>query len=251
MSSIKPIETVYNGYRFRSRLEARWAVFFDAAGIEYQYEPEGFDIEGEWYLPDFYLTEMNAYVEVKNKNAFNVTFNDNDGIAIESGTEDAGKYLKFALHFPQELKSSFLITMGDPFEAFAYPDTTKPPKNMFAICNSRCRVHSISLQAATPIYAVVDDKTECKKLCNDCNQFNNMGIHIFPVLAIADDLMITLNPSIYELEAIDEGNLIISSRDLKSKEILKIIFEQHRISYEAALKARQARFEHGEHGAVS
>ena len=27
---IKAIETVYNGYRFRSRLEARWAVFFDA-----------------------------------------------------------------------------------------------------------------------------------------------------------------------------------------------------------------------------
>ena len=27
--SIKPIETKYNGYRFRSRLEARWAVFFD------------------------------------------------------------------------------------------------------------------------------------------------------------------------------------------------------------------------------
>lgn len=25
--TIKPIETVYNGYRFRSRLEARWARF--------------------------------------------------------------------------------------------------------------------------------------------------------------------------------------------------------------------------------
>lgn len=31
---IKPIETHYNGYRFRSRLEARWAVFFDALGIK-------------------------------------------------------------------------------------------------------------------------------------------------------------------------------------------------------------------------
>lgn len=40
MSDIKPIETIYNGYRFRSRLEARWAVFFDALGVEYQYEPE-------------------------------------------------------------------------------------------------------------------------------------------------------------------------------------------------------------------
>jgi hypothetical protein len=32
---IKTIETIYNGYRFRSRLEARWAVFFDAMGIKY------------------------------------------------------------------------------------------------------------------------------------------------------------------------------------------------------------------------
>ena len=38
MTTIKPIETVYNGYRFRSRLEARWAVFFDALGITYKIE---------------------------------------------------------------------------------------------------------------------------------------------------------------------------------------------------------------------
>lgn len=63
---IKPIETIYNGYRFRSRLEARWAVFFDAAGIEYQYEPEGFVLDGDlWYLPDFYLPELNVWCEVK------------------------------------------------------------------------------------------------------------------------------------------------------------------------------------------
>lgn len=31
MSEIKAIDTYYKGYRFRSRLEARWAVFFDAA----------------------------------------------------------------------------------------------------------------------------------------------------------------------------------------------------------------------------
>jgi hypothetical protein len=39
---LKPIETFYRGYRFRSRLEARWAVFMDAAGIVWEYEPEGF-----------------------------------------------------------------------------------------------------------------------------------------------------------------------------------------------------------------
>jgi hypothetical protein len=50
---IRPIETFYRGYRFRSRLEARWAVFLDAAGIRWQYEVEGFDLSGVYYLPDF------------------------------------------------------------------------------------------------------------------------------------------------------------------------------------------------------
>lgn len=60
------IETHYNGYRFRSRLEARWAVFFDAIGIRYEYEPEGFvGGYGEYYLPDFYLSDYDVYVEVK------------------------------------------------------------------------------------------------------------------------------------------------------------------------------------------
>ena len=64
--NIKPIETEYNGYRFRSRLEARWAVFFDTVGIKYQYEPEGFDLgDGIKYLPDFYLPEDEVWVEIK------------------------------------------------------------------------------------------------------------------------------------------------------------------------------------------
>ena len=56
---IKPIETRYKGYRFRSRLEARWAVFFDALGIEWEYEPEGYDLgDAGWYLPDFWLKNI-------------------------------------------------------------------------------------------------------------------------------------------------------------------------------------------------
>lgn len=62
---IKAIDTRYNGFYFRSRLEARWAVFFDALGLEYQYEPEGFDIDGDWYLPDFFLPHFNAWIEIK------------------------------------------------------------------------------------------------------------------------------------------------------------------------------------------
>ncbi|MDR3571756.1 MAG: hypothetical protein P4L81_06215 [Candidatus Pacebacteria bacterium] len=53
---IKAIETSYKGYRFRSRLEARWAVFFETLGVEWKYEPEGFELsDGTRYLPDFWL----------------------------------------------------------------------------------------------------------------------------------------------------------------------------------------------------
>lgn len=62
---IKPIETVYKGYRFRSRLEARWAVFFDTLGLKWEYEKEGFDINGKWYLPDFYLPDLDLWIEIK------------------------------------------------------------------------------------------------------------------------------------------------------------------------------------------
>ena len=51
---LKPIETQYAGCRFRSRLEARWAVLFDHLGHPWRYEPEGFELPTGWYLPDFY-----------------------------------------------------------------------------------------------------------------------------------------------------------------------------------------------------
>jgi hypothetical protein len=62
---IKAIETLYAGCRFRSRLESRWAVFFDTLGIAWQYEPEGFVVDGKPYLPDFYLPNLKRWIEVK------------------------------------------------------------------------------------------------------------------------------------------------------------------------------------------
>lgn len=72
MRRIVPISTEYKGYKFRSRLEVRWAVFFDACGVDWEYEPEGFNLgDGLYYLPDFLLHGLegrcsgNLYVEVK------------------------------------------------------------------------------------------------------------------------------------------------------------------------------------------
>ena len=63
--SFNAIETKYHGYRFRSRLEARWATFFDALSLEYRYEPEGYALENVPYLPDFYLPQQNCFLEIK------------------------------------------------------------------------------------------------------------------------------------------------------------------------------------------
>jgi len=66
MTQIKAIETQYKGYRFRSRLEARWAVFFDAIGIKWEYEKEEFELSnGRRYLPDFYLEDWELWCEIK------------------------------------------------------------------------------------------------------------------------------------------------------------------------------------------
>ena len=63
---MKVIETMYNGYRFRSRLEARWAVFFDTLGIRYEYEKEGYELDnGVCYLPDFWLPALHCWIEIK------------------------------------------------------------------------------------------------------------------------------------------------------------------------------------------
>lgn len=98
-TEIRPIETIYNGYRFRSRLEAKWAVFFDSAGIEYEYEPQGYELpDGRKYLPDFYLINVyprfsnyrGIWLEVKGA----LSDEDYSRISIFSGDYDTDKNLK-------------------------------------------------------------------------------------------------------------------------------------------------------------
>lgn len=67
MRELKPIETLYAGHRFRSRLEARWAVFFDALGVRWEYEPDAYGLPSGNYLPDFriHLAAGPVWFEVK------------------------------------------------------------------------------------------------------------------------------------------------------------------------------------------
>jgi hypothetical protein len=52
---MQAIPTTYNGVRYRSRTEARWAVFLDSLGVDFAYEPEGYDIDNRRYLVDFWV----------------------------------------------------------------------------------------------------------------------------------------------------------------------------------------------------
>ncbi len=66
---IKARKTNYGGVLFRSRIEARWAVFLDSLGVEYDYEPFYEEVGNDYvyynYMPDFYLPKQEKFIEVK------------------------------------------------------------------------------------------------------------------------------------------------------------------------------------------
>lgn len=64
-SRISAIETSYNGCHFRSRLEARWAVFLDSFGEKWIYEHQGYRLQSGNYLPDFFLPRLECWLEIK------------------------------------------------------------------------------------------------------------------------------------------------------------------------------------------
>lgn len=107
---MKAIETTYKGYRFRSRLEARWAVFFDALGLKWAYEPEGFELGGGVrYLPDFRVEYPGRNGPERHRQWFEVKgdaetisqrdweklvlFNEQQGLIVLDGAPDLRMYL--------------------------------------------------------------------------------------------------------------------------------------------------------------
>ncbi len=104
---IAPITTHYKGYRFRSRLEARWAVFFDSVSWTYKYEPEGYILTNDdWYLPDFWLTTyMRDREEQKNWGYW---------LEIKAGKASADELLKLTL-LAVHTNHNALMVQGDPY----------------------------------------------------------------------------------------------------------------------------------------
>jgi hypothetical protein len=103
---MKAKKTLYKDYYFRSKLEAKWAVFFDLMNIPFVYEPEAFICKnGSQYTPDFYLPEAilrsdnkpGVYLEIKPLNYID--------------TDSYEKRISSAINKP------LILLCGDPVDA--------------------------------------------------------------------------------------------------------------------------------------
>lgn len=95
---IKPIQTEYKGTQFRSRIEAKWAAFFD--GIEWPWRYEAIDLE--WYIPDFYLPGHNIYVEVKSHMTVEELKQDSDKVR-EASRKDGREFAIVGGHYTVQI----------------------------------------------------------------------------------------------------------------------------------------------------
>lgn len=84
---MKAIETAHDGYLFRSKTEARWSKFFCEANIEYEFEKQGFDLDGLAYLPDFWLTKPHWWVEIKGEHPTEEEKDKAKRLAAQSGCD--------------------------------------------------------------------------------------------------------------------------------------------------------------------
>ena len=211
MATIGAIQTRYAGHLFRSRLEARWAVFFDALGIEWKYEHEGYEVDGHKYLPDFYLPKSNDWCEVKGDT--NGLRNDFDKIgAILGPNSPLPGFVEGA---------SSLILLGDiplveDFSTAFHPALFRPKG-----VGTTSRGWSVFLSIKSGESAVL--------MC--LAESSYMGM--FLGLTVADD--------------------VLSNRDSDGWDVSPCVLRtaiRFRSIQSAYAKARSARFEHGESGAV-
>jgi hypothetical protein len=111
---MQAINTLYKGYRFRSRLEARWAVFLETLGAHWSYEAEGYNLSGIWYLPDFFVGDWNCWIEIKGQDPSTVEAEKCRRLALQSKK----KVLLLAGEpWAEESEPHYNITLFDPIDS--------------------------------------------------------------------------------------------------------------------------------------
>lgn len=178
-------------------------MFFDAAGIRYEYEPEGFELDcGDkygkiYYLPDFRLPQFNCYVEIKP-----LSLCDNDEILLNATVRCVAMF--------KNISCGSILCSGDPMDSrmviAANEDWPGEIKFKISPCFFGERITDFGREANLFVY------------CKD-----SFG---YPLLCRDKDGNVLPRVSSYGLykSAVGEPGML----------------------YGAKLKARQARFEHGE-----
>ena len=211
--TIKAIQTQFKGYHFRSRLEARWAVFFDALGLEWEYEPEGFDLGGGvYYLPDFKVTNTDGcyvWYEVKGDNVI--------------GCEKFKKFKDLVDSARKDIRDPMAVMLtGDP-----YTYVLKNDNKFVAVCPRCGLLHDCWGYEWFPEWR--GNSTGFSFGCSQCDGHTPCGI--------GDEesgLLCSVTPY--------KGMLHVNSEDFHWVYLPKI--------KSACIAARSARFEHGESGAT-
>lgn len=157
MSEIRPIETEYDGRRFRSRGEARLAVFWNEIGVRYSYEQEGYRLSnGRLYLPDFWIPEWDAFVEMKPN--------------VKSEIEDGRRAAKQLAADSGKLVLLFVGELGDhSYWVEPYPDETGVLRNSYCDCRKTTYLcdHDLYLPKFCPCFCLgwhLDTGTEGSNL---------------------------------------------------------------------------------------
>lgn len=81
---LKAIKTEYKGYLFKSRLDARWAVFLDALGADWEYEPERYDL---WAMEHLLKLVIRAHYAETIRDTKDGTVNEHFGIWVVPSTK--------------------------------------------------------------------------------------------------------------------------------------------------------------------
>lgn len=99
---IKAIETEWHGHRFRSRLEAKWAVYFTALCFDWEYEPVGYELDdGTRYLPDFVIHNVYLRSAINyDINRFRKPLND---LYVEVKGDKKSKSIEKCLKFSKDM----------------------------------------------------------------------------------------------------------------------------------------------------
>ncbi len=146
---IKSIPTTYDGVKFKSKLEAAYATIFNAAEIEWEYENQGFDLEGIWYLPDFWLPGIRTFFEVKGSHG-----------------ERIDKTIKLAEAICEEDFAGLVDVPGDSWSP--YMERLQDPTRMVVLGDSRGRMWNIFPELYKQDFA---DETAGVGKCYSCGKY--------------------------------------------------------------------------------